>query len=168
MSVSDWFSSFCGDLVVRNGDAISQRYKGITGRLNKDFWGTESNAAHSIYVGSYGRDTAIDGTSDLDMAFWLPWSMHTQYDNHQGNGQSALLQAVRDSVKKTYYATTLGADGQVIVLNFNDGMQFEVLPCFELSNGGILHADTNNGGSWTTCDPRRRNRCLKDTQYLHH
>ena len=148
MSVSDWFSTFCSNLVVRNGDSISQRYKRITGRLNKDFWDTDSDAAHSIYVGSYGRDPAINGTSDFDMAFWLPWSKHTQYDAHQGNGQSALLQAVRDSIEKTYRYTSLGADGQVIVLNFDDGMQFEVLPCFEHSDGSFTHADTNNGGSW--------------------
>jgi hypothetical protein len=126
----------------------------LTGRLNKDFWDTESDTAHSIYVGSYGRDTAIDGTSDFDMACWLPWVVYTKYDNYQSGGQSALLQAVRDSIEKTYRYTSLGADGQVIVLNFDDGMQFEVLPCFEHSDGSFTHADTNGGGSWKTCNPR--------------
>lgn len=144
----------CSNIVVANGDSISTRYNRITGRLNKDFWNTDSATAHSIYVGSYGRDTAINGNSDLDMAFWLPWTVYTQYYNHQGNGQSALLQAVRNSIEKTYAHTSLGADGQVVVLSFTDGMQFEVLACFENSDGSFIHPDTNNGGSWKSCSPR--------------
>jgi len=42
-----------------------------------------------------------------------------------GNGQSALLQAVRASVKKTYSVTKVGADGQVILVPFDDGITFE-------------------------------------------
>ena len=154
MSVSDWFSTFCSNLVVANGSSISYRYKRITGRLNTDFWDTDSDTAHSIYVGSYGRDTAINGTSDFDMAVWLPWSLYTQYSRHQGNGQSAFLQAVRDSIKKTYTYTDVGADGQVLVLSFDDGMTFEVLPCFENDDGSFTHADSNGGGSWKTTSPR--------------
>ena len=160
MSVSDWFSEFCSNLIVGNATSISDRYKRITGRLNKDFWTTDSDTAHSIYVGSYGRETAINGTSDFDMAFWLPWSLYTQYENHQGNGQSDLLQAVRNSIEKTYRYTTLGADGQVIGLKFDDGMQFEVLPCFEHGDGSFTHADTNGGGSWKGCDPRAENNAI--------
>src|SRR5262245_33637148 len=112
MSVSDWFSTFCSNILIKNGDSISYRYKRITSRLNEEFWNTDSDTSHSIYVGSYGRDTAINGTSDFDMAFWLPWSVYTQYNNHLSNGQSALLQAVRAAIQKTYKYTDLGADGQ--------------------------------------------------------
>lgn len=154
MSVSDWFSTFCSNLVVQNTSLISTRYSNITARLNKDFWNTDSNSAHSIYVGSYGRDTAINGISDFDMAVWLPWSVHAQYDAYWSGGQSAFLQAVRTAIANRYWNTNLGADGQVVVLNFEDGMQFEVLPCFEHSDGTFTHADTNGGGRWSTCNPR--------------
>jgi Second Messenger Oligonucleotide or Dinucleotide Synthetase domain len=154
MSVSDWFSTFCSELVVQNASSISTRYRNITGRLNKDFWATDSDTAHSIYVGSYGRETAVNGTSDLDMAVWLPWSLYSQYSKYQTGGQSAFLQAVRTSIVKRYPNTRLGADGQVVALNFDDGMQFEVLPCFEHSDGSFTHADTNGGGSWPMCNPR--------------
>ena len=43
-----------------------------------------------VYTGSYGRDTAISGFSDLDMLFWLHPDDHSRFDSHQGNGQSAL------------------------------------------------------------------------------
>lgn len=66
------------------------------------FWSTTSDAAHSLYVGSYGRNTAIKGFSDLDMLFQLPSSAYDQYDGYAGNGQSGLRQAIRKSIEKTY------------------------------------------------------------------
>ena len=83
-------------------EAISRRYHAITKRLNTDFWDTDSDVSHGLYVGSYGRNTAIDTVSDIDMIFQLSYSIYQQYDAHEGNGQSSLLQAVRASIKETY------------------------------------------------------------------
>ena len=91
MPIADWFSSFCDNLVIRNVEDISYRYRRITGRLNVDFWTTDSDTAHSLYAGSYGRNTGISGISDLDMLFRLPYQLYEQYNSHAGNGQSALL-----------------------------------------------------------------------------
>ncbi len=138
MGLADWFSTFCTNLQVQNGETISTRYKAITRRLNKDFWDTESETSHSLYVGSYGRNTAIQGFSDLDMVFELPSALYHQYDKHTGNGQSALLQAVRTSMQKLYSSSDVGADGQVVVVSFTDNITFEVCPVF-----------LNTGGSYT-------------------
>ena len=81
---------------------------------------------HSIYAGSYGRSTATGGTSDVDMIFWLPVSYYNTYNGYAGNGQSALLQLFRNALQKTYPTTRLGADGQVVVVSFTDGVTFEV------------------------------------------
>lgn len=67
MGLADWFGTFCTNIQVQDGGTISTRYKAITRRLNTDFWTTTSDAAYSLYVGSYGRNTAIRGFSDLDM-----------------------------------------------------------------------------------------------------
>ena len=92
MGLADWFSTFCTKIQIQDGGTISTRYKAITRRLNSDFWDTTSDTSHSLYVGSYGRNTAIDGFSDLDMVFELPSSLYYHKDDsHQGNGQSALL-----------------------------------------------------------------------------
>lgn len=153
MSLSTWFSTFCSNLQVKNPTSISTRYKAITRRLNTDYWITNSDTAHSLYVGSYGRKTAIDGFSDLDMIFRLPYEMYVQYNNYQGNGQSALLQAVRNSIKKTYSVTNIGADGQVILVPFNDGITFEVVPAFINKDDSFTYPDSNSGGSWKTTNP---------------
>src|SRR2546423_8513095 len=127
MGLADWFSKFCSNIQVQNTDTISYRYKRITKQLNTDFWNTTSETSHSLYVGSYGRNTAIEGFSDLDMVFELPSKLYSQYDSYDGNGQSALLQAVRSSMQKTYSTSDIGADGQVIVVKFDD-ITFEVNP----------------------------------------
>ena len=50
---------------------ISTRYKAVTKAINREFWNSQSDSAHSFYVGSYGRGTAID-TSDVDILVELP------------------------------------------------------------------------------------------------
>ena len=154
IGLADWFKTFCGNIQVQNGAVISLRYKAITKRLNTDFWETDSDTSHSLYVGSYGRNTAIHGTSDVDMIFQLPYSVYKQYDDYNGNGQSALLQAVRTSVKKTYFVTNIGAAGQVILVPFDDGITFELVPGFVNKDDSYTYPDSNDGGSWETTNPK--------------
>jgi len=154
MGLADWFSTFCANIQVQDGGTISTRYKRITQRLNTDFWETTSDTAHSLYVGSYGRNTAIQGFSDLDMLMQLPYSVYQQYDGYAGNGQSALLQAVKTSIEKTYSKTSIKADGQVILVPFDDNITFEVVPGFINKDNSYTHPDANSGGSWRTTNPR--------------
>jgi hypothetical protein len=135
--------------------SISYRYKRITRQLNSDFWSANSETAHSLYVGSYGRDTAAKGISDLDIAFELPNALYHQYNQHQGNGQSALLQVVKKSMQNTYPSSDTVGDGQVVVIKFTDGIKFEVLPVFvNKDSQSFTYPNANNGGSWKICNPR--------------
>jgi hypothetical protein len=134
-------------------DNISYRYKQITKRLNWDYYGSSSDTAHSLYVGSYGRGTAIH-VSDIDMLFILPYSVYAKYNAYLSNGQSALLQAIKNSITTTYSSSYLGADGQVIQIYFSDRIMFEVVPCFENTDGSFTFPDSNNGGSWKTTNPK--------------
>jgi Second Messenger Oligonucleotide or Dinucleotide Synthetase domain len=84
MGLADWFKGFCDDLQIQDGGTISTRYKAITRRLNTDFRTTTSETSHSLYVGSYGRNTAIKGISDLDMVYELPAAL---YEVRQASGK---------------------------------------------------------------------------------
>ena len=154
MGLADWFRTFCSNIQVQDGGTISTRYKNITRRLNTDFWDTTSDTSHSLYVGSYGRNTAIEGFSDLDMIFRLPDAVYKQYDEYKGNGQSALLQAVKKSIEKTYSTTSIRADGQVILVPFTDGITFEVVPAFSNTDDSYTYPDANDGGRWRVTDPK--------------
>ncbi len=162
MGLADWFGNFCSNIQVQDGGNISTRYKNITKRLNTDFWNTSSDMSHSLYVGSYGRNTAINGFSDLDIVFELPSSLYQQYNVYSGNGQSALLQAVRSSMQKTYSTSSVGGDGQVVAVSFQDGITFEVVPVFANQAGSYTYPDSNSGGSWKTTNPKPEIQAIRD------
>ena len=162
MALADWFNTFCSNLQVRDGSTIATRAGNITRRLNTDYWNTGSDTAHSLYTGSYGRNTATAGFSDVDLLFQLPYSEYVRYDNYLGNGQSALLQAVKTSIEKTYAKTNIRADGQVIQVPFTDGLTFEVVPGFENKDGSFTFPDANAGGSWRTTNPRPEIKAIRE------
>jgi len=164
MGVGEDFATFKNNYNINSVliSSISDRYKRITGRLNKDFWNTDSDTSHSLYVGSYGRDTAARGVSDIDMAFVLPFAEYQKYSSYQGNGQSALLQAVKRSIQNTYRTSESFGDGQVVVIAFDDNIKFEVLPVFENKDGQTFtFPNANAGGSWKVCDPRAEIAAIK-------
>ena len=138
---------------------ISTRYKTITKAINGDFWNSNSETNHSRYVGSYGRGTAIN-VSDLDVLFELPNSEYNHFKSLSGNGPSRLLQAVKSAIKDTYSRTDIHGDGQVVVVNFSDGMKFEILPAFRKLDfwgnwdGTYIYPDSNMGGNWLPTQPR--------------
>ncbi len=137
---------------------ISKRYKRITKAVNEEFWNSSSEDLHSFYVGSYGRRTAID-TSDLDVLIELPDEEYERFTSHNGNGQSRLLQAVRNAILNPYPNTDVRGDGQVVVICFSDGMRFEILPAFKnnfwgLWDGTYKYPDTHMGGNWKSTNPK--------------
>ena len=84
----------------------------------------------------------------------LPYSIYEQYNNYSGNGQSALLQAVKTSIEKTYSKTSIRGDGQVILVPFTDGITFEVVPAFNNKDDSYTYPNANNGGRWQTTNPK--------------
>lgn len=152
MDIKQTFQDFSNNLIVTNQESIENRFGLITQRLNEDFHGIKSKTENGVYVGSYGRDTAINGVSDLDMIFILPDSLYSQYNNRQGNKQSQLLQDVRNSIYKTYTNSKVRGDGQVVVIQFTND-HIEVCPCFLESDGSFTFPDSNNGGSWKKTNP---------------
>lgn len=157
MGVGDWFQSFCGNIRIgpEKRSSIGYRTGRIVGQLNADLRNLDSKTSYRFYVGSYGRSTAIPSVSDVDLLYELPFELYERFNGHAGNGQSALLALVRGSIQRTYPTTQVGGDGQVVVIQFDDGVKFEVLPAFYNKAGGYTFADSNNGGSWKACQPKQ-------------
>ncbi len=168
MTMTENFNRFCNNLTVKleTRSTISTRYERITRQLNKDFWEILSNSQNSLYVGSYGRRTAVRGFSDLDILFILPIDLYREYNAHLYNGQSALLQAVKKSLQKTYSTTDIGGDGQVVVIKFSDGIKFEIVPSFEKIDGSFYYPDSNKGGTWKTTNPQPEINTIKSNNKL--
>lgn len=155
MSVSDWFSTFCSNILMSDStlSIISRRYHQITKRINIDYYGSTSDTSHSFYVGSFGRSTEVY-TSDIDLLVQLPYETYVKFNAYSSNGQSALLQEVKGVLEKTYSITYIKGDGQIISIPFTDGINFEVLPAFLNKDGSYTFPNSNNGGSWKITDPK--------------
>ena len=157
MGIAEYFETFNKQLRLSDEkEALkSKRFHVITKRLNQDFYGSDSDTTHSFYTGSHGRGTDIY-TSDIDMVFILPNAEFYRYNSYSGNGQSSLLQMVRNSIKTTYPNTEIGGDGQVVVVEFSNGMKFEIVPSFKLDGGKeeLTYPDSNEGGFWRKMNPK--------------
>lgn len=162
-TVAAAFEQFCKNLRFSDDELskISTRYHSITKRINTDYWDSTSDTTHSLYVGSYGRDTEIF-SSDIDMLVQLPYKTYEKFNAYTSNGQSALLQEVKKVIEKTYSVTKLKADGQIIKVPFSDGIDFEVLPAFINKDGSYTFANSNNGGSWKITDPKAEIAAIQD------
>ena len=156
MSVSDFFSTFCNNLRMSDDTVskIQNRYHQITKRINLDYWDSSSETQHSLYVGSYWRGTEI-WTSDIDVIVRLPYETYKKFNAYSSNGQSALLQEVKSVLQNTYSTSHIKGDGQVIGINFVDGINFEIVPAFINNDGSYTYPDTNDKGSWKITDPKK-------------
>ncbi|MBZ9760985.1 nucleotidyltransferase [Mesorhizobium sp. CA8] len=150
MGVADNFKSFIENLKISNADVISNRYGEITAALNKNFRDSESKTANSLQVGSYGRHTAIDGISDLDMLYIMPSS---SWDDYKDNGQSRLLTETKDAIKARYPNTEVYVDRLVVRVLYTD-FHIEAQPVFEQEDGSFKYPDTYGGGKWKITMPR--------------
>lgn len=154
-----------GAIPVDKKQKISKRYHVVTRAINREFWQSESDTLHSFYVGSYGRRTAIN-TSDIDILVELPISEYEKFKSVTSNGPSRLLQAVRTAIKKSYPTSDVRADGQIIKINFHDGILFELLPAFKEENywtkeTNYIYPDSNMGGSWQSTNPKAEQEAMK-------
>lgn len=151
MSVSNMFLEFISNLTVSNVTTISTRYGEITSALNKQFRSTESRSDNSLQVGSFGRKTAINGVSDLDMLYIMPRTQWEYYDKL--GGQLKLLQDTKEAIIKRYPLTKIRVDRLVVTVTYKN-FHIEVQPVFEQNDQSYKYPDTNNGGIWKPTKPR--------------
>lgn len=161
MSLSDEFKEFCEDELPINDEEWERwanRLKGITKRLNRKYYSSEElndeETDNGLIVGSVGRMTAVRNVSDFDYIFSLPSEVYRRFDSYEGNGQSALLQEIKNELLKRYPNTKIKGDGQVVVIDYSDGGKIELVPVFKQSDGNFKHPDSRNGGSWKITKPK--------------
>ena len=148
---------------------VASRYKTVTRAVNRSLWDLNSETDHSIYVGSYGRGTAVE-TSDIDILIEVPQKYFVVDSFSTYNPQSRLLQVVKNAILDIYPRSNIRGDGQVVVIDFSDGMKFEVLPAIptiNLSNQKqYRYPDTHMGGNWLSTDPKAEQNAIaiKDKQ----
>ena len=138
------------------------RLQRITLAANREFWDLNSATEHSMYVGSHGRDTATDA-SDVDILVEMPNILYFLFSCIRGNVQQRFLNAVEHGISSWRPVRNIRADGQVVVINFSDGMKFEVLPAFIKGQGHetYKYPDVHDGGKWKDTNPLAEQRAMK-------
>lgn len=153
MAIKDDFKIFIDNIKLDNLSDMETTIGEIAKKLNNNYYKLKNDKeTHMYIVGSVGRETAISGVSDLDLLFDLPDEIYKQYDAYESNGQSALLQDVKNILKERYPKTDISGDGQVVVINFNN-YTVELVPGFKQPDESFKYPDTHDGGRWKTTKP---------------
>lgn len=143
---------YAKSLVISDEESIKwmNRIQRVNNKLSEKYYDEDTDA--TVIVGSVGRLTAITKTSDYDVLYTLPSEVYSRFDNYSDNGQSALLQEVKEAIKETYPNTQIRGDGQVVSITFGDGV-IELVPAFAQNDNSFKYPDSNNGGSWKCTKP---------------
>jgi len=123
---------------------VSTRQTTVRKAIEQDFIVLES-----FLTGSYKRSTMIAPLSEADIDIFVV--LNTKY---YAQGQSALLESVKKTLKKKYPSTPkISPAGQAVTITFAD-FKVDVVPAFNRLGGGYLIPDTNRG-VWISTDPKK-------------
>lgn len=155
LSIGQQFTTFLSNIQLTENQIQDARtkYDGVCEKLHNNYYSTTYNGSTKLLVGSYGKNTAIAPPTDIDVIFVMPASEYERYNSHYGNGQSHLLQVIKNILLTKYPNTDIRGDGQVVVVNFVS-YYVEVVPGFLLTGGKYYIPDTHNGGSWKLTAPK--------------
>lgn len=154
IAVTPRFKTFNSNLQLTDDQQADGETKqsGVRKCLNNHYFDINSDTANSFLIGSWAKKTRVRPPRDVDIYFVLPPSVHARFETYQGNKQSALLQEVKGVLQKTYPATDMSGDGQVVLVRFNS-INVEVVPVFLLNSGRYYVPHTHDGGTYKEADP---------------
>jgi len=154
MATSTRFDKFLQNITATSTDRAdaSMRAGNAASKLHSHYYTTTYSGSTLRIIGGYGKGTAARPPRDVDILFMPPNSVYHRFDGYSGNGQSALLQEMREVLKSRYPNTNIRGDGQVVVVTFTDGHAVEVLPAWKTDSGKYLVPNTHDGGSWNLVD----------------
>mgnify|MGYP000745878555 CR=1 FL=1 len=118
----------------------------------------------TLFIGSTARDTAIRGTSDVDLLVVLKRDEARRGD--QFISSDTFIQKIRNDLNARFNATTVRRDGQAIVVHFGQGSEpVDVVPAiFHEFRGGLgkpVYLIPNGNGDWMESAPEVHNAYLK-------
>lgn len=157
------FKKFCYDIRLtpnQNEDAKT-KYKGVCKTLHKEYYKSEYDGKTKLLFGSYKTKTntrPLTDMQDVDVIFKITQETFAKFDDYEGNGQSALLQEIKNILKKTYSTTDkVSGWGKVVLVKMTEGTHnVEVLPALEKEDGTFTIPNSENGGCWENFDPRKQ------------
>lgn len=161
MTVAARFQTLLGRLqpTEREVETYNGHIKTVTTRLRTTFGDMQTKV-----IGSYARDTAIHGRSDVDLMAVLPVS-EVRWGNRVITSKQA-LDKVRAALQDRYTATGIRRDGQAVVVGFGQGTySVDVVPAvfdsFSVQRRPIYGIPDGSGG-WMLTSPESHAKYLDD------
>lgn len=164
------FNSFINEITLTTAQSedAKVKYTGVCEKLYKYYYEGSYDDRKKYLFGSYKLKTNIRPLTedqDVDVLFKIPKDTYDRYAAYVSNGQSALLQEVKNVLKEKYSTTdTIKAWGKVVLVQFSDGHHnVELLPAFEQEDETFIIPNSENGGSWDIFDPRSEVKSFLDS-----
>lgn len=158
--MQDNFLKLLNKIEPRDSDkqAYQSHRKSITSRLKRAF------RAHRVeLIGSFKRDTAIRGVSDIDLMLIL-----NSKEVARGKGwksSTTVLKHVREQLQNRYWNTAVGVDKQAVVVSFSDHKHpVDVVPAIyqglDSKNKYAIYAIPDGEGWWMYTSPQGHNKFI--------
>ena len=153
-------------LTKKQREDVTKKVNGVSRSLYAEFYDGEYNSTKKLIVGSHGKKTETRyPVGDIDLIFKISKDDLERYQNHDGNGPSALLTRVKEKLKDTYPNSEIHNWVKVVVVSFGDGQHdVEVIPCYENEDGTFTVPDTVDGGTWPIVDYRKEMEMIAESQ----
>ena len=135
------------------------KYSNICKTLHNYYYTQKYNGSTKFLFGSYKKKINIrpmNKMQDVDVLFKIPKEIFEKFDKYESNGQSSLLQEIRNILNKTFTTTDkICGWGKVVLVKTIDGTHnIEVLPAYELEDKIFKIPNSENDGKWEIFDPR--------------
>ncbi|MDG1417825.1 MAG: hypothetical protein P8P99_08490 [Maricaulis sp.] len=156
VGVRERFRQFRNTLKLTDDQLIDGTNKqlGVRQSLQRAYYGATTDTPPGFLVGSWGKGTATQPVTDIDIFFVIPLAVYHRVEAYSGNKQSALLQEVKNHLLNTYPQTNMRGDGQVVLVGFKT-IIIEVVPVVVTTSPNCyLMPDTNAGGRWKPVTPQ--------------
>jgi len=137
------------------------KYTGVCKTLHKSYYENDYDGKTKFLFGSYKTNTntrPISIDQDVDVIFKIPEETYNKFKDYDSNGPSALLQEIKEILKKAYPKTAeIKAWEKIVFVKFADNTHnIEVVPAFELEDKIFKIPNSVDGGSWENFYPREQ------------
>jgi predicted nucleotidyltransferase len=138
--------------------AFQSHRRSITNRLKREF------KTHRVeLIGSFKRNTAIRGVSDIDLMLILSSKEVTRGDSWKSS--TTVLKHIRQQMQDRYWNTAVGVDKQAVVVSFSDHKHpVDIVPAIyqglDGSNKFAIYAIPDGEGWWMYTSPQAHNKFI--------
>lgn len=135
------------------------KYNWVCQTVHNYFYDKKYDGSTKLLFWSYKKDTNIRPMTedqDVDVLIRLPFEIYEQFNSHESNWQSNLIQKIKEILQDSYTTTDkIKWWWKVILVAFKDGTHnVELLPAFEQWDWSFIIPNSEACWSWEIFDPK--------------